>query len=189
MWTLLVFFLRFFCYWFSSCVVAMIYSEFEEHVQNTFAVSGQSFLVILSEEITVVTRVSETLADCDTRPKSRRWHSRHLRQYYCVHRVWICTQKLNSIFVIFCIHQTLSGFLGIQLDSHSECLENSTERSYHENKLQDNSRCGKLVLLIHMSDSRLQIAPRRPKKIHGAWDSTYICRHTLRLYFQEDLQV
>jgi len=42
MWTLLLFFLRFFfCYWFSSCVVAMIYSEFEEHMgRNTFAVSS-----------------------------------------------------------------------------------------------------------------------------------------------------
>jgi hypothetical protein len=48
---------------------------------------------------------------------------------------------------------------------------------------------GKLVFPIHMSDSRLQIVPRSPKKIYGAWSSTYICRHALRLYFRGDLQV
>src|SRR6267154_615360 len=61
--------------------------------------------------------------------------------------------------------------------------------SHLENRLQDNSRCGKSAFLIHMSDSRHQIAPRRPEKIHGAWENTCICRNTLHLYFQEDLQV
>jgi hypothetical protein len=41
----------------------MIYSEFEEHTQKY--VCG---VVRTSEEITVATRVFETLADCDTRP-------------------------------------------------------------------------------------------------------------------------
>ena len=39
------------------------------------------------------------------------------------------------------------------------------------------------------ADSRLQIAPWRPEKIHGTWDSTYICRHIPCLCFREDLQV
>jgi hypothetical protein len=90
--------------------------------------------------------------------------------------------------VIFFIHQTLSEFFGIQSDSCFECLKICTKRFHHENQWQEDSRCGKLVLLIHMSDSRLQIVPRRPEKIHGAWDSTYICKHTLCLYFREDLQ-
>jgi hypothetical protein len=48
---------------------------------------------------------------------------------------------------------------------------------------------GELVFPIHVSDSRLQIVPRSPNKIYGAWSSTYIYRHTLSLYFREDLQV
>ena len=98
------------------------------------------------------------------------------------HGSWI------PFFYFFSIHQTLPGFSGIQLDSYSACLKNNTKRSHLENNLQDKSRCGKSAFLIHMSDSRLQIAPRRPKKIHRAWENTYICSHTLHLYFREDLQ-
>jgi hypothetical protein len=47
---------------------------------------------------------------------------------------------------------------------------------------------GKLVFLIHVSDSRLQISPKSPKKIHVKWDNTYIYRYALHLYFWEDLQ-
>src|SRR5882757_9003562 len=84
-----------------------------------------------------------------------------------------------------CIH--LSGFFGIQLASYSACLKNNIKSSHLKNHLQDNSWCGKSVFLTHMSNSRLQIAPQRPKKIHEAWESTYIC-HILHLYFREDLQ-
>ena len=92
-------------------------------------------------------------------------------------------------FSIFYIHQTLFGLSGIQLGSYSECLKNNTKISNHENQLRDNSRGGKAVFPIHMSDSRFQIAPQSPEKNHGAWDNTYICRDTLHLYFREDLQV
>jgi hypothetical protein len=98
-------------------------------------------------------------------------------------------QKLNSISVIFCIHQTLPESFGIQLYTYSECLKNKTKGLYHENQLREDSRCGKSVFLIHMSDSKLHIVLRGPKKIQRAWDSTYIFRHTLYLCFQEGLQV
>jgi hypothetical protein len=98
-------------------------------------------------------------------------------------------RKLNSISVIFCIHQTLPESFGIQLYTYSECLKNKTKGLYHENQLREDSRCGKLVFLIHMSDLRLHIVPRGPKKIQRAWNSTYIFKHTLYLYFQKGLQV
>jgi hypothetical protein len=45
------------------------------------------------------------------------------------------------------------------------------------------------VFPVHMSNSRLQIAPWRPKNIHETWDRTYIRRNTLFLYFLEDMEV
>jgi hypothetical protein len=47
---------------------------------------------------------------------------------------------LNSISVIFSIHQTLSGFSGIQLDSYYECHKNSTKGSHYENQWQEDGR-------------------------------------------------
>ena len=72
---------------------------------------------------------------------------------------------------------------------YSECLKNYTRRSHHEIQLPDDSRGGELGVPGTYADSRLQIAPWRPEKIHGTWDSTYIRRNPLFLYFQEDLQV
>ena len=100
-------------------------------------------------------------------------------------------RKLNSIFLFFFyIHKTLFGLSGIQSGSYSECLKKIILR---DPTMRINCGTiaggGKSVFLVHMSDSTLQIAPRSPGKPHKAWDSGYIGRHTLRLYFQEDIQV
>ena len=87
------------------------------------------------------------------------------------------------ISVIFCIHLTPLGFLRIQLDSYSECLNNYTKISHHKIQLQKDSRCGKCVFLMHMSDSRLKIVPQRPQKNYGARDGTHIMQKYTLLFF------
>ena len=93
------------------------------------------------------------------------------------------------MFVKICIPWTHSEFFRFCLYGYSECPVKSAKGSYHESWLPEDSRCGKLVSMIHISDSTPQIASWRPKKNHGAWYSTYIYRHALHFYFQEDLQV
>ena len=99
--------------------------------------------------------------------------------------IWI---SMYSIFVIFCTDKTPLELFGIRLGGHSKCLVKYIKRSHYENKLQNDSWCGKLVFLVHMSDSTLQIVPQRLEKIHETWDSTYIYRRTLCLYFREEVK-
>ena len=73
----------------------------------------------------------------------------------------------------------LSELFGILLYLYSECLKKHTGRSNHEVQFPDDSRGGELGAPGTYADSRLQIAPWRPEKIHGTWDNTYIRRYTL----------
>jgi hypothetical protein len=61
------------------------------------------------------------------------------------------------------------------LGSHLILILNALKFILRDPLIRINCRmvAGKLVFLIYMSDSTLEITPRRPKKIHGAWNSTY----------------
>jgi hypothetical protein len=87
------------------------------------------------------------------------------------------------------MHQTLSKFSGYYHILTVNVLKNIQRDLTMRIVCQTIARVVNWVFPVHMSNSRLQIAPQRPEKIHGTWDSTHIRRNTLCLYFREDMQV